>query len=199
MTTYTTHRKLALGFLIALMVAVLFVPTSVFAYRALDTRVNDYTIWDSVFVDNQSKHGFPAATRDHIRQGMYQWDSDNTGADFEVSEGTNDDSYVQAIRFSVYGYPNISARTTHQYRSGEIRFSAINLNREWSWDDTSCATDDNDEEADVRVVATHEAGHLIRLSHDPLHTEAVMWPDGTCKLTTVADDDAGVVHLYGDY
>ena len=39
----------------------------------------------------------------------------------------------------------------------------------------------------------------IRLSHDPLHTEAVMWPDGTCKLTTVADDDAGVVHLYGDY
>ncbi len=169
---------------------------SSFSSRSL--REDNETRWNSLFQNNVALGGFPSTTRYHIRQGMYQWDDVHTGADFDVHEDySNEDSYVQPVGFRGAGYANIPAITTHIFSNGRITFSAISLNKDWSWDVTSCAVDWPNEEADVRVVITHESGHLISLGHDPNHKEAVMWPDDTCKLTTVTDDHNGVIAAYG--
>ena len=196
-------RKLATGLLLAALfyVATLLLlpiqPTS--AYIVLSERVTNQTVWDSLFQNNQSLHGFPSQTRHHIRQGIYQWDNVHTGADFDVHEAyTDQDSYVQSFGFLGGGLPNYPGATTHNFNgSGKITFSAQSLNRDWTWNDNSCNVDWSDEEADVRIITTHESGHLIRLAHDPLHQEAVMWPNNTCKLETVDDDHLGVKDLYG--
>ena len=203
MTNLLYSRKLALSLpLIAIVyiVGLLLLPhQSASAYLLLGQRVTNQVVWHSQFQENQALYGFPAATRNHIRQGMYQWDDVNTGADFDVDEGTNDDAYVLPFAWSYSAsQPNVPGRTTHAINSaGRIWFSAMALNRTWSWDDTSCAVDWVNETADVRVVSTHESGHLIRLGHDSSHPEAVMWPDSTCKLVTVDDDDLGVRAIYG--
>ena len=169
------------------------------AYSAEDERVTNQAVWDSGFEDNEVWNGFPAATRSHIRQGMYQWDDVNTGADFDVDEGTTEDVYVQSFPWSPsISIPNAPRVTVHYFNNlGKIWYSTLSMNSNWSWDDTSCAVDHDNQTADVRVVSTHESGHLISLDHDSSHTEAVMWPDGTCKLVTVADDHAGVKSIYG--
>ena len=127
---------------------------------------------------------------------MYQWDDVNIGADFDVDEGYDYDAYVQTLPMN--DYPDAPGMMTHAYKnSGKVWFSAVTLNRLWDWDDTSCEVDISNETADVRVVSTHEFGHLIVLNHDPNETDTVMWPDGTCKLATIEDDHLGVISLYG--
>ncbi len=203
MVNLLSSRKLAL---VLPLIAIVYVAGlmllshhSASAYIVLYQRVENQVTWDSQFEDNQAQHGFPASTRHHIRQGMYQWDDLNTGADFDVDESTDDDAYVHSGNFSDLGYDNAPGVTVNlRNNAGRVWFSSITLNREWSWDDSSCTVDWNNEDADVRIVTIHESSHLIALDHDPSHTEAVTWPDGACKLTTVADDDNGVKDIYGN-
>ena len=203
MTNLLYSRILALSLpLVALVyvVGLLVLPGQVaFAYGVHGERVTNQVVWDSGFEENEVWNGFPAATRLRIRQGMYQWDDVHTGADFDVDEGTAEDAYVQSFPWSAYAsQPNFPAVASHSRdNTGKIWYSVISLNSNWSWDDTSCAVDFSNETADVRVISTHESGHLVSLEHDWNHTEAVMWPDGACKLVTVADDDAGVRSIYG--
>ena len=130
-----------------------------YSWETYRERTTNSVDWDSQFVDNQSLHGFPSKTRDHIRQGMYQWDDVHTGADFQVDEvQSNSDVYVQSWEWTT---PNSPGWVTHSYSNGQIDFTAMSLNRNWDWNDDLCRVSFTDREADVRVVATHEAGHMI--------------------------------------
>jgi hypothetical protein len=168
-------------------------------------RTQNRILWQSSFAYNQAKPPFASGTRQNVANAMYQWDDVNTGARFNVDElcqscGTGSQNvFVGQVAFRAAGYdPNSPGVTHHTFNMTQISYSSIWLNNEWSWDTQGCNVDFNTKYADSRIILTHEVGHAVGLSHDSNHREAVMWPDNTCKLTTVADDDAGVRFLYGN-
>lgn len=168
------------------------------AYIVAAKRNVNYVVWNSEFQNNQSTAGFPASTRYYIRQGMYQWDDVKTNANFNVDESYSSHTvWVSHTCFPCGGWLDAPGRTTHFKIMGKIVESTIWLNNTWTWVDNDCAVYPNIKKADIRIVTTHEAGHLISLDHDQFHTDAVMWPDNTCKLQTVNDDDKGVRNAYG--
>lgn len=178
----------------------LFGTTPADAYVTSGRRVNNRVIWNSSFKLDQSTPPFPASTRRDITNAAYQWDDVNTGANFNADEAYSGyDAYVRPLNFQNAGYdPNMPSTTIATFSGGKISFSDTYLNNNgWQWNNNTCKVDSTLKKADTRVVLTHELGHWIRLMHDPNHKEAVMWPDGRCKLTTVADDDNGVISLYG--
>ena len=145
--------------------------------------------WDSEFTNGQSMDGFPSTMRNNIRQSMYKWDDVNTGMDFDVHEAySGEDAWVRSVSFDDLGWGSGPAITYNSSSGGKIYFSTISFNSDWLWDNASCEVDFDDEAGDVRVVATHEAGHLISLHHDNNFRDAVMWPDGECKLYLTYDD-----------
>ena len=205
MTLVASHRKLLLTFLTLAMVGMVaaFTVPHIYGHAVAQgpRRDSNQVRWDSMFRYNQPKYNFPASTRAAVRDGMSQWDSINTDADFHVYESSNDANvYVQALRFSRYSLGTSPGTIRQLMRNGRITFSAISLNREWNWQDTSCTINRNTKTAHVPIVITHEAGHMVRLEHDSRssHRQTVIWPDDTCKLVTTSHDDDGVVALYGD-
>lgn len=206
MTHLFSSRRLAVGLLLASLayaaVMLLLVTQFASAHHLLDVREENQTTWNSQFQNNQALSGFPSTTRYHIRQGMYQWDDVNTGADFDVDEAYSGyDTYVMPRSFYSSNRPDVPAGTTnYKNNDSEITYSIIALNSDWDWDDEddTCLVDWEEYFADVRIITTHESRHLISLGHSS-EDDAVMNADDTCKLTTVYDDDhMGVIEAYGE-
>ncbi len=93
--------------------------------------------------------------------------------------------------------PHSAGMATLPFSCGEISSTAISFSRDWDWNDNLCRIIFEYQEADVRIVAVHEAGHMVSLDHDSSDPQAAMWPDGRCKLVTY-DDDLGVIDIYGE-
>ncbi len=206
MTHLFSSRRLAVGLLLASLAyaAVMLLLAAQFAsaHHLLAVREENQTTWNSKFQNNQALSGFPSTTRYHIRQGMYQWDDVNTGADFDIDEAYSGyDTYVKPRSFYSSNLPDVPAGTTNYMNDdSEITYSIIALNSDWDWDDEddTCLVDWEEYFADVRIITTHESGHLISLGHSS-EDDAVMKADDTCKLTTVYDDDhMGVIEAYGE-
>ena len=128
-----------------------------------------------------------------------QWDDIVTGASLNVDENLSQhDAWWTAVPFSQRGLPpNDAGATVIQYdpSTGYMMWAVSYLNTEWTWNRT-CSLNQASKIADARVISTHEVGHWLVLEHDPSHTEAVMWPNYTCKLQTTTDDRNGAKHLY---
>ena len=119
--------------------------------------------------------------------------------DFNVDEAySGEDAYVESVSFGDLGYGSVPAVTYSSTRDGKAAYSTMSMNNDWLWDNASCEIDWGDDAADVRVVITHEAGHLIVLYHDPNFPNAVILPDGECKLYTTSDDKNGARYFYGE-
>jgi hypothetical protein len=178
-------------------VTLLVPPEPAAAYITRGRWYKNQITWESIFQYDVQRERFPASTRQHIAAGAYQWDDVSTGAYLNIDEGDYD-AWITSYCFSCSGEARDPGKTRIFRRSdGLVEYVDTYLNSEWSWSDSICYVDFNNYYADVRVVLTHEIGHWLVLDHDPAHPEAVMLPTGTCKLTTVADDDAGARALYG--
>lgn len=155
--------------------------------------------WDGDFQDSQSYLGvFPSETRQDLRNSAMQWDDAVTGASLNVDENvTQHDAWWTGISFSNSGLPDVPGTTVVDKDSttGYVNWAVSYLNSDWSWN-RNCDLDGAGHKADARVISAHEDGHWLVLNHDSNHQEAVMWPDYTCKLQTVADDKNGARHLY---
>lgn len=192
-------RRLTVTLPVFAMLCVTFLlpPEPAAAYATLSRWYKNQVWWESSFSYGVPQASFPASTRQAIANGAYQWDDVNTGAYFNIDEGSYD-AWITYYCFSCSGEQRDPGKTRIFTRAdGLVEYVDTYLNSEWSWSDSTCYVDFTNYYADVRVVLTHEIGHWLVLTHDPNHPEAVMWPDGTCKLNTVADDDAGARALYG--
>ena len=200
------YQTLAGGILLASVmyaaVALFVAAQSASAHHGYAIREENQTTWNSQFRDNETRNGFPSGTRQHIRNAMYQWDDVTTDADFDIDESCSGyDTWVKERSFYAANLPDIPGTTRHWMNDdGEITYSVVSLNRDWDWTDdaANCEVDWDEYTADVRIVLTHEAGHLIALWHSS-EDDAVMNADDTCKLQTVYDDDhIGVIDYYGE-
>lgn len=184
------------GLLLMTQPAAAFVPST--------ARTTNRILWQSPFTYDVATDPFSYAMRYNISQAAFQWDDVNTGANFNVDElccgSRGENVWIQGIDFGSVGFdPNTPGVTVNHLSNAKITYSTIYANNRWNWDGgRPCTVDFTYRYASSKIVLTHEFGHTVGLSHDRFHPEAVMWPDQTCKLTTVVDDDLGVRSLYGN-
>lgn len=185
---------LALLYVLALIVLVPTIEAAVPGLR----RTGNVAWWGSTFAYNQAQGRFPASTRSAIaNNGAAQWTQWTTGANFQVNEwqsGAN--AWIEGRSFLDIGYDtNYPGETRHMAQNNRITFSTTYLNADWTWKDNTCSASNFWFEADVRLIIVHEVGHWISLLDNP-GANAVMNPDGRCRLITTDDDRRGVRGMY---
>ena len=165
------------------------------AYVTAQRWETNYT--EYMAASNMNTSPFPSSTYSDISAAATKWSQGNTGKNFNIYQPPMGPTrvYVTRASFSAQGWPSNPAQTNHYIPDGYLRSSTIYLNSDWSWN-TSCDLSQSGHRADLPTIIVHEMGHLVRLLHDSNHTEAVMWPDYTCKRQLATDDKNGVGARY---
>ncbi|MGC1375273.1 MAG: matrixin family metalloprotease [Anaerolineales bacterium] len=144
---------------------------------------------------------FPTNATALVANAAAKWSQASTGKKFTLYNYQNISGPVRistaGANFPAHNWPDIwPAYTLVSFNTnGYLSSTTIYVNKSWSWN-TACTLNQSKKQADFRVIITHELGHTVSLNHDPNHTEAIMWPDFTCKLNLTADDKNGIGALY---
>jgi Matrixin len=167
------------------------------AYIAAQRWITNYTEY---ITDSLGSAPFPSTTPSLVNTAAARWSQASTGINFRIVNFNGQIGptrmRVSSGNFSSLGFPDVpGANSLTINSSGNLSSSLLRLNTTWSWN-TSCTLSQSLKRADVLTILLHEMGHSVRLLHDSSHTEAVMWPDFTCKQTLRADDRAGIDALY---
>lgn len=196
------------------IIAVLYVAALLATTRSADAYVTvgrwengrKTIYWNTRFTCTGGNGEFPASTRCEIRGGAGQWDNVATGSSFNVNECSTSGCgqvYVTSNDFSVANWGANPAAVNLTWGGTRIKFADEYFNTDWNWNDEqdgTCIINRDTRVADIRPIHNHEAGHWIALNHNGGNTDAernaLMHPDGRCKLTSNSDDDAGVRALY---